>query len=73
MTVYPRLDILGAHFAGANHPYKEASVLWTLVVILLLLWLFGAFIRPFGGGLIHLLLVIVLILVIVQLMTGRSV
>jgi hypothetical protein len=48
-------------------------VLWTLIVFLLLLWLFGAFVRPFGGGLIHLLLVIVLILVIVQLMTGRSV
>lgn len=39
-----------------------------LIVILLLLWLFGAFIRPFGGGLIHVLLVIVLILVIVRLL-----
>lgn len=48
-------------------------MLWALVVILLILWLFGAFIRPFGGGLIHLLLVIVLILVIIQLMTGRAV
>jgi hypothetical protein len=48
-------------------------VLWTLVVILLLLWLFGAFITPFGGSLIHLLLVIILILVIVQLVTGRRV
>ncbi|MFN2433147.1 MAG: lmo0937 family membrane protein [Gemmatimonadota bacterium] len=47
-------------------------MLWTLVVILLLLWLFGAFVRPFGGGLIHLLLVIVLILVVVQLMGGRT-
>ena len=43
-------------------------MLWTLIVILLILWLFGAFIRPFGGGLVHLLLVIVLILVIVQLL-----
>jgi hypothetical protein len=47
-------------------------VLWTIVVILLILWLLGAFVRPFGGGLIHLLLVIVLILVIVQLMGGRA-
>jgi hypothetical protein len=48
-------------------------MLWTLVVILLLLWLLGWRIYPFGGGLIHLLLVIVLILVIVQLVTGRRV
>ncbi|MBA2564306.1 MAG: lmo0937 family membrane protein [Gemmatimonadetes bacterium] len=38
-----------------------------LIVILLLLWLFGAFVRPFGGSLIHILLVIVLILVILRL------
>jgi hypothetical protein len=44
------------------------DLLVLLIVILLLLWLFGAFIRPFGGGLIHLLLVIVLILVIVRLL-----
>lgn len=48
-------------------------MLWTLVVILLILWLLGAFITPFGGSLIHLLLVIILIVVIVQLVTGRRV
>jgi hypothetical protein len=48
-------------------------VLWTIVVILLILWLLGAFVTPFGGSLIHLLLVIVLIVVIVQLVTGRRV
>jgi hypothetical protein len=42
-------------------------------VILLLLWLLGWRVYPVGGGLIHLLLVIVLILIIVQLITGRSV
>ena len=48
-------------------------MLWTIVVILLILWLLGAFVTPFGGSLIHLLLVIVLIVVIVQLVTGRRV
>lgn len=41
-------------------------MLWTIVVILLVLWLLGAFVRPVGGF-IHLILVIVLILVVVQL------
>ena len=43
-------------------------MLWTIIVLLLILWLLGAFVRPVGGGLIHLLLVIVLILAIVQLL-----
>lgn len=42
-------------------------MLWTLIVILLILWIIGGFVRPVGGGLIHLLLVIVLVLVILQL------
>ena len=47
-------------------------MLWALVVILLILWLLGWRVFPVGGGLIHLLLVIVLILIIVQLVTGRA-
>ena len=33
----------------------------TIILILLILWLLGAFIVPFGGGLVHLILVIVLV------------
>lgn len=43
-------------------------MLWTIIVLLLILWLLGAFVRPVGGGLIHLLLVIVVIIAIVQLL-----
>jgi hypothetical protein len=42
-------------------------MLWTLIVILLILWLLGAFVRPVGGF-VHLLLVIVLILLLVRLL-----
>jgi len=42
-------------------------VLWTIIVILLILWLLGGFVRPVGG-IIHVLLVIVLILVVLQLL-----
>ena len=45
----------------------------TIIVILLLLWLFGAFINPFGGKLIHLLLVILLVVVVIRVMQGRRV
>lgn len=41
-------------------------MLWTIVVVLVILWLLG-FNLHIGGDLIHTLLVIVLILIIVQL------
>ena len=46
-------------------------MLWTIIVILVLLWLFG-FIAHIGGGLIHLILVIALIVFIFNVLTGRS-
>ena len=45
-------------------------MLWTILVILVILWLLG-FAMKVGGGLIHLILVIAVILLIVQLITGR--
>ena len=43
----------------------------TIIVILLILWLLGAFISPIGGNLIHLLLVVVLAVVVVRFLQGR--
>jgi Family of unknown function (DUF5670) len=45
-------------------------MLWTIVVILLVLWLLG-FLTHIGGGLIHLLLVIAVVVVIINLIQGR--
>ena len=45
-------------------------MLWTIVVILVVLWLLG-FLANIGGGLIHLLLVIALIVIAVNLLQGR--
>lgn len=46
-------------------------MLWTIAVILLILWLLGAFVVPVGGGLIHLLLVIAIVVVLYRVITGR--
>lgn len=43
----------------------------TILVIVLILWLLGAFIVPFAGNLIHLLLVILLIVVVLRVLQGR--
>jgi len=45
-------------------------MLWTIAVILIILWLLG-FGFHVAGGLIHLLLVIALIVIVIQLVTGR--
>jgi Family of unknown function (DUF5670) len=47
-------------------------MLWTVFVVLLILWLLG-FSLHIAGGLIHLLLVVALILLVVNLVSGRRV
>jgi hypothetical protein len=48
-----------------------AGLLWAIIVVLFVLWLLG-FALHFGGGLIHLVLLIVVVLVIYNLLTGRG-
>lgn len=45
-------------------------MLWTIVVVLVVLWLLG-FLTNVAGGLIHILLVIALIVIVYRLVTGR--
>ncbi|HEU4642995.1 MAG TPA: lmo0937 family membrane protein [Gemmatimonadaceae bacterium] len=46
-------------------------MLWTLAVILFILWLLGFAVFHVAGGLIHVLLVIAIVVVLVRLITGR--
>jgi hypothetical protein len=48
-------------------------MLWTLFIILLVLWALGLVTSYTAGGLIHVLLVIAVIVVLVQLLGGRRV
>jgi len=47
-------------------------MLWTLFVILLVLWLLGMVTSYTIGGFIHLLLVIAVVVVLIRLIQGRS-
>jgi hypothetical protein len=47
-------------------------MLWTIFVVLLILWLLG-FSFHVAGGLIHLLLIIALVLLVINLVSGRRV
>jgi hypothetical protein len=46
-------------------------VLWTIFVILLVLWLLGIVTTYTFGGFIHLLLVVALVVLLIQLISGR--
>jgi uncharacterized protein DUF5670 len=46
-------------------------MLLTIAIILLILWALGAFAFHVGGGLIHLILVIAVIVIVYRLITGR--
>jgi len=56
---------------GDAWPNRRSTVLWTIIVILLVLWLLGL-IGSIGGGFIHLLLVLAIVVFIAQLLSGRS-
>jgi hypothetical protein len=47
-------------------------MLWTIFVILLILWLLG-FSFHLAGGLIHLLLVVAVVVLVINLISGRRV
>ena len=49
---------------------KETIMLWTIFIVLLILWLLG-FSLHIAGGLIHLLLVVALVVLVINLIGGR--
>jgi hypothetical protein len=49
------------------------DIFWTIVVVLVILWLVGFIALPGLGSLIHILLVIALVVIVYRLFTGRNV
>jgi hypothetical protein len=63
-------DAVLAHHALAA---SEANMLWTIAVVLLILWALGLVTSYTLGGFIHILIVAAVILVLVRLIQGRRV
>ena len=49
----------------------EVTMLWTIFVILLVLWLLGLVSSYTLGGFIHILLVLALVVLVINLLSGR--
>src|SRR6185503_12712653 len=69
----PRHGSCSRSRARTRHPRPQGgNMLWTIIAILFALWLLGL-IAHVGGGLIHLLLVVALVVFVVNLLTGRRI
>ena len=53
--------------------YKEHIVLYTIAVVLIILWLLGLVTSTMLGGFIHVLLVIALVMVLIRLINGQKI
>lgn len=58
-------------FVALEGEKRDEAMLWTIFAILVILWLVGMLSSYTLGGLIYLLLVAALIVLIIQLVTGR--
>jgi hypothetical protein len=56
---------------ATNDLTERNLMLWTIFVILLVLWLLGLVSSYTMGGFIHILLVIAIVVLIIQLISGR--
>lgn len=52
---------------------KDTTMLWTIFVILMILWLLGFATGTTFGGLVHLLILVALVLLIYNLLTVRRI
>jgi uncharacterized protein DUF5670 len=69
---YCRLRV-GVRSAASICYVKEDFMLWTIFVILLVLWLLGMVSSYTLGGFIHVLLVVAIVIALLQLIQGRRV
>lgn len=51
---------------------KEFTMLYTIAVVLLILWLLGLVTSYTLGGFIHILLVVAIVMVLLRVISGRS-
>ena len=70
----PHIDGTGVKAFSPITPEKikkeKKKMIWTIIGILLVLWLLG-FVADVAGGLIHLLLVVAAVVLVVKLILGR--
>jgi hypothetical protein len=65
--------MIGTRLAHERYSERTPDMLWTLILVLLVLWLLGVVTSYTLGGVLHLLLVVAVVVLIVRLIQGRSI
>jgi hypothetical protein len=65
------IALAGAKAPASEQP-KEDFMLYTIAMVLLILWLLGLVTGATMGGLIHVLLVIAIVMVLLRVISGRK-
>ena len=55
-----------------QRPPERSTLLYTLAVVLIVLWLLGLVTSYTMGGFIHILLIIAIVMVLLRVISGRS-
>jgi hypothetical protein len=58
---------------GGHYLANSTTMLWTIAVILVILWLLGLITSYTLGGFIHILLVVAVVAILIRLFSGESV
>jgi hypothetical protein len=58
---------------GSTYFSKERPMLWTVFLVLLVLWMLGVVSSYTLGGFIHILLIVAVVALLIQLIQGRRV
>jgi Family of unknown function (DUF5670) len=67
------IELAGRQDQALGSTEQEDFMLWTILVILLVLWLLGMVTSYTMGGLIHILLVVAVVVLVIRLVSGRRV
>jgi uncharacterized membrane protein len=68
-----RRVLLRGHGSAFRAMARRPHMLWTVFLILLILWLLGVVSSYTLGGFVHILLVLALVVVVIQVIQGRRV
>ncbi len=73
MTIHGSAHEAARPFALKTLRERITSMLYTIAVVLLVLWLLGLVTSTTMGGFIHILLVIAIVFVLLRVISGRNV
>jgi hypothetical protein len=69
-----RPSVIGEHAPAVDQmgpPERGENMLWTIAIILALLWLLGFITSYTLGGFIHVLLVVAVVVIVIRIIQGR--